>query len=191
MSGSLRKLLPTIILVAVAILAGATDIFSNTVHDVVGKLFEEYGKKVLPFAIHLLIGGIFINVAYLLYSPIRDGVNKALQKQGASDRGKNLAIKALQLGYWGLAVFFVAAIIAPDLLLHFSPKLKEEDDISLVGLDVKGKVIDIGYLSTRIEGADGLLVVPNREVWSRAVKLGKPVKAPSPIILPPGYSPDK
>ena len=77
------------------------------------------------------------------------------------------------------------------VLLHFSPKLKEGDDISLVGLEVKGKVLDIGYLSTRVEGPDGLLVVPNREVWSRAVKVGKPVKAPSPIILPPGYSPDK
>jgi small-conductance mechanosensitive channel len=221
LSGSLRKLLPTILLLAVAILAGATDIFSNTVHDVVGKLFADYGQKVLPFAIQALIGGIVINIAYLLYQPIRGGVEKALQRQGTSERGKNLALKTLQLAYWGLAVFLAAAIIAPDLLsklflgisllgaaltlamqgaandfisgvlLHFSPKLKEGDDIALVGLEVKGKVQDIGYLSTRIDGPDGLLVVPNREVWSRAVKVVKPVKAPSLIIIPPGVNLDK
>jgi small-conductance mechanosensitive channel len=221
LTGSVRKLLPTILLVSVAIIAGATDIFSNTVRDVVSKVFAEYGQKVLPFAIQALIGGIVINIAYLLYQPIRSGVEKALQKQGASDRGKNLALKSLQLVYWGMAVFLAAAIIAPDLLsklflgisllgaaltlamqgaandfisgvlLHFSPKLKEGDDIALIGLDVKGKVQDIGYLSTRIEGPDGLLVVPNREVWSRAVKVVKPVKAPSLIIIPPGVSLDK
>src|SRR5437868_12260563 len=105
--GTLRKLIPTIVLVSLAIIAGATDVFSSTVHTLVAKLLTDYGKKILPFGVNLLIGGIVLNFAYLLYSPLRDGLQKALQKQGASDRGKNLAVKALQLVYWGSACFFV------------------------------------------------------------------------------------
>jgi len=214
LSGHLRKLLPTIIMVGLAIVAGATDIFSSGVRDAVVKLFQEYASKLLPFAVSALIGGIILNVAYLLYQPLRDGLARAMSHSGASDRGKNLIMRGLQLFYWGAAILISLTIVAPDvlskvflggslliaaltlalqgaandficgMLLQFSPRFKLGDDISIVGMDVKGKVKDIDYLSTEVQSADGMIRIPNREVWAKAVKVLDVQAQKSSIIMP-------
>ncbi len=217
----MRKLLPTIVLLTLATLAGATNVFTASVHQLVAKLFVDYGQKVLPFAVNLLIGAVIINVAYLLYHPLKEGLSKALQNSSASPRGKDLAIKALQLGYWAIAILLVATIIAPDvlskfflgasllggaviwamqgaandficgMLLHFTPKFKIGDQITIDGKTFSGEVIDIGYLATRIKASTGLFVVANRDLWQCATQVVDPVKPKSLIILPPGVDLDR
>lgn len=214
--GTLRKLVPTLFLIAVATLAGATDVFSAKVHELVGKLFFEYGQKLLPFSVNLLVGAIIINVAFVLYQPLREGLERALASQGSSERGKNLVLKTVQLLYWGGAILIALTIVAPDvlskvflggslllaaltlalqgaandfisgLMLQFGPKFKVGDEIDVIGMNVTGKVVDVGYVSTHIESADGRVVVPNREIWTKAVKVVKPQEPKSLIILPPG-----
>lgn len=219
--GTLRKLFPTLILIALAVLAGATDIFSHQVREVVSRLFQEYAQKLLPFSVNALIGFVVLNVAYLAYAPIKSVLIRAMESSGASERGRNLVLRGLQLLYWGGAIFIALTIVAPDVLskvflggslflaaltlalqgaandficgglLQFSPRFKLGDNIQLVGLDVKGKVKDIDYLTTEIESAEGPVRVPNREIWSRAVKVIKPEPPKSLIILPPGVSLEK
>lgn len=212
--GHARKLLPTIILVVLAVLAGATDVFSHQVRELVTRMFQDYATKLIPFALNALIGCIILNVAYLVYHPLRDGLARAMASSGASERGKNLVMRGMQLLYWAVAIFIALTLVAPDvlskvflggslflaaltlalqgaandficgMLLQFSPRFKIDDDIQIVGMDVKGKVKDIDYLSTEVLAADGLIRVPNREVWAKAVKVVKAEPAKSPIILP-------
>ena len=84
----------------------------------------------------------------------------------------------------GFGVFSAALVIslkglANDLLsgvqLSFSNKFKVGDYVEIVGLaGVKGLVQDVGYVSTTIHNPDtpedDTIVVPNRELWNRAVK---------------------
>src|SRR5215471_10432190 len=219
--GTVRKLFPTLFLILVAVIAGTTDVFSHQVREVVSKLFQEYGKQLLPFAINAVIGFVVLNVAHLMYAPLKSVLTRALASSGASDRGRNLVARGVQLLYWGVAIFIALTIVAPDILskvflggslflaaltlalqgaandficgalLQFSPRFKLGDTIQLIGLDVKGKVKDIDYLTTAIDAADGPIRVPNREIWSRAVKVLLPEPPKSLIILPPGVSIEK
>jgi hypothetical protein len=86
----------------------------------------------------------------------------------------------LTLALQGIANDFIAGI-----LLNFSPKCCVGDEIELVGLAVKGKVTDIGYVQTVVETPTERFEVPNREVWSRAVK----VQTGNPCPVPPTQAP--
>ena len=217
--GAVRKLLPTIVLVVLAVLAGATNVFTSEVHKLVAKLFQDFAKQLLPFAVNALVGAIVLNLAYLLYHPLRNALLRVMKSGQASERHKNLIVRGMQLAYWGVALFVALTIVAPDVLskvflggsfliaalivalqgvandlicgimLQFSPRCKKGDEICPIGLEnAKGTVDEIGYLSTRIETADGVVRVPNREIWARAIKVVAPVKPPSLIILPPGVT---
>lgn len=174
--------------------------------------------KLLPAVQNLLLGGLMLAIAWLVYNPIRNILNRALDSSGASQRGKVVVIRGAQLLYWGIAIFLSASVIAPEalskmfigvslfgaaltlalqgmmndficgVLLSFSPRFKIGDEVQLVGMEVKGKVVDVGYLATIIETSDSTVTVPNRELWSRATKNMKPAPPPpSKIILPPGF----
>ncbi len=174
--------------------------------------------RLLPSLQNLLLGGLLLSIAWLIYNPIRNILNRALDASHASQRGKIVVLRASQLLYWGIAIFLSASVIAPEalskmfigvslfgaaltlalqgmmndficgVLLSFSPRFKIGDEVQLVGMEVKGKVVDVGYLATIIETSDATVTVPNRELWSRATKNMKPAPPPpSKIILPPGY----
>jgi small-conductance mechanosensitive channel len=127
-----------------------------------------------------------------------------------------MVIRSLQLFYWGITGFVIASLVAPDLLgklflgvtmftaalalalkdiatdfvsgtlMQLTRRFNVGDNVQMIGVDVKGKVSDIGYLSTRITTSEGVSIVPNRNMWGNSVKILKPVRS---IILPPGYQP--
>ena len=127
-----------------------------------------------------------------------------------------MVLRTTQLLYWGITLFVIASVVAPEVLgklflgisvftaalalalkdiasdlfsgtlLQVTRRFNVGDDIAMIGLDVKGKVVDIGYLSTQIKNTEGLQIVPNREMWGKSVKI---LKVTSMIILPPGYEP--
>ncbi len=209
-----RKFLPTAILLLLLTLAGATDIFSVQVQESMRSIFLEYLQKLQPFAINLVIAGILANLAWLFYKPIWSGFEVVLARTEASAQGKDLSLKLFKFFYWAIVVFLVLSLTAADflgrfvvgfgvfgaaltlsmqgaandficgLLIQFCRKVSEKDEVMLVGLDVKGKISQVGMLSTIVETSGELIHVPNREVWSRAVKVFKPAK--SSILLPPG-----
>lgn len=217
----LRKLLPAIALIAVAIVAGSTDLFSAQVQQFTLAALKERAAAFMPIVLDLVVAGVVLNIAWLLSGYVNKIAEKALERSGASDRGKQLGIKVVQMLFWGIAIFIVLSMFASELmgkfvlgfsvlgaaltlamqgaandficgvLMQFTQRVRDGDEIKVIGLaEVEGKVRDVGYLSTVVESADGVLSVPNRKIWESALKVKKNVPAPSKLILPAGFKRD-
>ncbi len=211
----LRKLLPTILLLTVAIVAGGTDVFSSQVQEFVSTTFKKRGAELMPMVWDLIIAGVILNLAWLLYEPLKKVALKAFDRTSVSPRGKQLGMKVVQLGFWGIATFLVLSMFASEfmgkfvlgftllgaaltlalqgaandficgVLMQSTQRVQPGDNIKVIGLEVEGKVKDVGYFTTVVEGEDGVLSVPNRKIWESALKVKKP--APSKLILPPSW----
>lgn len=211
-----RKFIPMLVLLVLFALAAGTDIFSASIRESLQAAAVAYFHKLLPFAIDLLIAALMVNLAWLFYKPVMSGFERILDRSGASPRGRELSIKLLKFFYWAVVVLFVLTLTAAEvigrfvvgfgvfgaaltlsmqgaandficgLLIQLTRKVTENDDVKLEGLDVKGKVSNVGYLASTIESDTDLVRVPNREIWARAVKVAKPKK--SSILLPPGVN---
>ncbi|MGD9679655.1 MAG: mechanosensitive ion channel domain-containing protein [Candidatus Obscuribacterales bacterium] len=206
-----KKFLPLIILIALAVLAGGTNVFSDALQNQVVEVFRKYLEQLVPMSANIFAGLLILSLMYVLYDPLTVGVDRALAATSASNRGKVFVARSLRLAYWVGAVIIGVSFIAPGffskialgvgllgaaltlalqglandliagVMLSFSPKVQVGDDIELVGLSVKGKVSDIGYVMTVIQGSGERFSVPNREIWSRAVRTSLPK---SSIIRP-------
>lgn len=209
-----RKLIPTVLLVTLVVVAGSTTfLFGKGVHEAIRQQFVAFGASMLPHVIHILIGCIALNIAWLLHAPLGKALDKIFETTGVSPRARNLTTKIIKAGYWSLIVFVVLGFTASEflgklaisfgtigvaltfvlqgvaqdavcgLLVQFTRKVNEGDEIELD--KVKGKVTNVGYLSTTVSVPEGTDHVPNREIWSKTVRVLKPKK--SPIILPSGF----
>lgn len=213
---TLRRLLPTIVLIILAVLAGATDVFSTTVHEIFSKSLKERAIGLMPYAVNLLIILILANIAWLLYHPLMRALERVLNNSGASERGKQFAVKVLKLVYWATITLVILTFFASELMgkvvlgvgvfgaaltlamqgaandfisgvqMQFTKRVRSGDTIQIVGMDVTGKVLDVGYTSTVVEAADCLISVPNRQVWDHAIKVKKPEPEQHHILMPPG-----
>lgn len=172
--------------------------------------------KFLPMVTNFIIGALWLLFAYLIYGRVKSGLQRFLTHSKGSERGKLVVRRATALGYWVIAIFVGLSFMAPDLLtklflgvsivgaaitlalqgvardfvcgvfMQFSPKFEIGDEIQVVGIDVKGKVVDINYLNTFIQTADGKITISNGELWSKAVK----VVANTPSAPPPPAPPE-
>lgn len=195
-----KKFLPLILLVVLAIIAGGTNVFSDAIQNQVVDVFKNFLMQLVPMSANIFVGLLILSIMYLLYDPLSAVLDRALKATGAGSRGKTFVSRSLRLSYWVVAVIIGVSFIAPGffskialgigllgaaltlalqglandliagVMLSFSPKIQVGDDIELVGLAVKGKVSDIGYVMTVISGSGEKFSVPNREIWSRAVK---------------------
>jgi len=68
--------------------------------------------------------------------------------------------------------------------------IQKGTSVSLSKLTLK-QVVDIGYLSTIVKLPDGEVTIPNKDIWSKPVKVVAESKPTSLIILPPGYDPER
>ncbi len=223
--GWLRKALPTLILLALVVVASFTEWLPAGLHQSIIDTLKGFGAKLMPMVGDLLVVALFLSIARLLYSPLSNGVCKALDRSGASNRGKVMVQRSLQLIYWGMAIFIAATMLAPDLLgklflgvslfgaamalalqgmmkevisgalLQLMPKFEVGQYIEVVGIaDAKGKVVDIEYLSTKVESPSGPIIIPNSKIWENPVKLVPPPPPPAPpkslLLLPgdPGFN---
>lgn len=205
--GIFRKLLPGIVLLTLTYLAGGTDVFSSTVHEHFSKALADYGSSLGPFAANFLAGALFFWVCWAAHPLLKKWYERLLNRTTATDRIKSLISQSLKLSYWFLAAFVSLSFIAPDLLskvflgvslfgaaialafkdiardaisgffLAFNPHFGLNDTIELVGTTVKGKITAISYVQTSIETDDGTIVVPNGDMWAKAVKVYKAAAA--------------
>jgi small-conductance mechanosensitive channel len=203
LSGVFRKLLPVIVLLSLAYLAGGTDVFSSTVHQHFSKALSEYGTKLGPFAANFMAGALFFWVAWILHPLLKAQYERLLNRTRATERIKSLVTQSLRLVYWFVAAFISLSFIAPDLLskvflgvslfgaaialafkdvardaisgffLAFNPHFTLGDTIEVLGTQVKGKITAISYVQTSIEAEDGTIVVSNGDMWSKPVKVFK------------------
>ena len=175
--------------------------------------------KLIPLGVNALVAVIFLGISYLFYKPARAALVRTLDTTGASSRGKTLILRSLQTGYWVFTVFVVASVVAPEVLsklflgvsilsaaialslqcvasdlvcgvfLQMTRRFQPDDNISIIGMDVKGKVVDIGYLSTVVKVEGGSVAIPNRDMWAKPTKVNDPPK--SLIIIPDGVRIEK
>jgi small-conductance mechanosensitive channel len=215
---SMRAACVVVAVICIAILAGGGQMLPDVIEKMQMVQLKALGLKLVPLGVNLLMGALVFSVSYLLYGPTKTALTRTLDHAGAHDRGKTMVVRTMQLFYWGVTAFVVASLVAPDLLgklflgisvftaalalalkdiasdmfsgtlMQITRRFNVGDDVAMIGMDVKGKVVDIGYLSTRIVNAEGVQIVPNRSMWGNSVKILKPV---SKIILPPGYQPPK
>jgi small-conductance mechanosensitive channel len=196
----LKQLLPTFILVALAVLAGATDVFSEQVHQVMGSSFKEFFESAKPYIVRLLIAAVTVNIAWLCYHPLCCRINSMLNRAGASERSTDVTSKVVKLAYWALVSLFVMSFFSTDLMgkvvigfslfaavaikgsaedfmrgvqLQFGKRLKKGDEVEIHGLPIAGKVVDVGYLETLIETPNGTSSLSNCDVWSHAITVKK------------------
>jgi len=199
-----KKLVPLIIIVGLASIFAGTDVLSAAVQTQIVDVFKEYVKGLVPYTANVFVGLIFVCLANLLYDPMKAGLEKALNLSQADERGRRIVSRSVLLAYWLIAIIVGVSFIAPDflsklvvgfglfgaaialalqgiandfiagVLLNFRPKFCVGDEIELIGVAVKGKVVDIGYVLTVLDTAEGTFTVPNREVWSKPVKVTKP-----------------
>lgn len=171
-------------------------------------------EKLLPLGANALIAVLFLSISYLFYKPARNALVKTLDNTGASPRGKTLLLRSMQSIYWVFTVFVVASVVAPEVLsklflgvsiisaalalslqgvasdlicgifLQMTKRFQPGDNIQIIGMDVKGKVVDIGYLSCVIKVEGGNVAIPNRDMWAKPTKVNDPPK--STIIIPTG-----
>ncbi len=202
----LRKVLPLVILVGLAITAGGTNVFSEAVQTQVVQVAKDYLAAIKPLMGNIFVGLLFASIAYLAFDPIMLLLTKALNATKCDERGCRLISRTVNLFYWVLTIFISISFIAPGflsqllvgaglfsaalalsfkgiaydficgVLLNFTPKCKVGDSIDIVGFKVEGKVSDIGYVMSKIETADGVVSVPNRELWDRPTNIRDPQK---------------
>lgn len=210
-----RKLLPMAVVIVLGVIGGFTDWFGQGVQDSVRATAAELLTLVKPMAAKLILALFLLNLAWFLYSPLIAAVQKVLDSTAASPRAKDLTVKLLKFGFWGATVFMIFTFAAADflgqfvvgfgvlgaaltlamqgaandficgLLIQFCRKINDGESVVVEGLGVQGKVVNVGYLSTIIDAVNGVVHVPNREIWARAVRVMKP--EPSKLILPPGF----
>ncbi len=199
-----KKAVPLVIIALLATVFAGTDVLSAAVQTQIIDVFKTYVSGIVPYTANIFVGLIFICLANLLYDPLKAGMEKALNLSNADERGRRIVSRAVLLIYWLIAIIVGVSFIAPDFLsklvvgfglfgaaialalqgiandfiagalLNFRPKFCVGDEIELIGVAVKGKVTDIGYVLTVLETENGTFTVPNREVWSRPVKVTKP-----------------
>ncbi len=202
-TGIFRKLLPGVVLLTLTYLAGGTDVFSSTVHEHFSKALSEYGSsprsllRQLPGRRAVLLG--LLGGTSVLEGLVR----ASAQPHSATDRIKSLVTQSLKLSYWFIAAFISLSFIAPDLLSKVflasacsAPPSRSPSRTSLAtpspasswlsirtsvsvtqsrwsGTTVKGKIRAISYVQTSVETDDGIIVVPNGDMWSKSVKVYK------------------
>jgi len=211
---SKKRVLFTLVLIALAVVGGVTDSFSKVVHASLQQAFVDYFHKLTPFAVSLLVAAIMYNIASIFYKPICAGVEKVLEKSGVPQRGQDLSLKLTKFLYWAVTVFLILSLTESELLgrfvigfgvfgaaltlalqgaandficgvlLQVTRKISVGDQIKIEGIEVEGKVTSVSYLSTVVETEAEMIHVPNREVWSRAIKVAK---LHSSLIIPAGY----
>lgn len=214
---NIGKLLPMLTVLTVALVAAYTNLFGHGVSETVHAVLMDVWETVKPMAKNLLIGLFLVNIAWLLYSPLCNAFEKVLCRSGCTPRTKDLSVKLFKFLFWALTLFLLFTFAAADvlgkfvvgfgvfgaaltlslqglandficgLMIQFSRKINEADNISL-DEKTQGKVLSVGYLSTIIDGDGAVIHVPNREIWSRAVKVMKPAPKKSLLWLPPDYT---
>ncbi len=78
--GWLRKALPTLILLALVVVASFTNWLPAGLHQSIIDTLKGFGAKLLPMVGDLLVVALFLSIAHLVYTPLSTGVCKALNR---------------------------------------------------------------------------------------------------------------
>lgn len=98
----------------------------------------------------------------------------------APDWLQNVVVSSsIVVGVVGFAAQKALGNVVSSLCLHLLPKVSEGDYVTITGSDgkpiVEGKILEIGYLNTRILLKDGRVhTLPNSVLWDNGTIIGEP-----------------
>jgi len=92
---------------------------------------------------------------------------------------------------FALSLQGVASDLWCGIFIQVTRRYQVGDMVEVIGMEkVKGKIMDVGYVSTVVKVADGLVSVPNREMWAKPTKISQEEKK-SLLILPDGFKDER
>ena len=92
---------------------------------------------------------------------------------------------------FALSLQGVASDLWCGIFIQVTRRYQVGDMVEVIGMEkVKGKIMDVGYVSTVVKVADGLVSVPNREMWVKPTKISQEEKK-SLLILPDGFKDER
>jgi small-conductance mechanosensitive channel len=198
MKALLKKALPIVMLVLLAVLTGAADWLKSAAHVSVWQTFKDAIVAVGPFARHVLIAGIIAYLAYWRYPSARARVqnwcSRLVTHSNVTPRVTEVTQSAFPLIYWvvtavicayaldsslfiysgailvGIGYLYKAELnhLGAGILMQLTAKAKIGDEITFD--QTTGKVLEIGPLYTILQASDGEIRINNDDLWSKAIK---------------------
>lgn len=113
------KLLPIIVVVALMAFFGNTEWFSKDLHNQIVEHLKAGAAQLMPILMNLGIAFIVVYAGYLVFKPMRCGVERCLTSAAAagfSNRGKRFWILLFQAAFWMVLATIAARIIAPTFV---------------------------------------------------------------------------
>ncbi|HEY9758332.1 MAG TPA: mechanosensitive ion channel family protein [Oculatellaceae cyanobacterium] len=122
MKSLLKKALPIVMLVALAVLTGAADWLKSATHVSLLQTLKDAIVAVGPFARHVLIAGIIAYLAYWRYPSARAHVQawcrKLVSQSGVTPRVTEVTQSAFPLIYWVLTAILCAYALDSSLFIY-------------------------------------------------------------------------
>ena len=203
-----KKFLPLLLIAVLVFVAFKTDIINEAIQTHLVAAMKEHFGDLVTLSVNVVVGLVFISLMYLIYDPLRHGLEVAMNEYGVRKDAITLTLKVGNLLYWTITIFVGVSFIAPNflsklflgftfigaalvlalqnfannfvagLMLTFSPKFQVGDKIDLIGVDADGVVLSVGYLSTKVRSDDGAEI----SIANRDL-WEKPVKAINPASI--------
>lgn len=122
MKSLLKKALPIVMLVALAVLTGAADWLKSATHVSILQTLKDAIVAVGPFSRHVLIAGIIAYLAYWRYPSVRGHVQawcrKLVSHSGVTPRVTEVTQSAFPLIYWVLTAILCAYALDSSLFIY-------------------------------------------------------------------------
>src|SRR6185437_16113439 len=146
-------LLPTIILIAVAVLAGGTDVFSRQVHLIVSKGIHDKLIEWVPYLVNFIFAIAILNLFGLMHHRCQCWAEKLLNGFTATRPISVLGSKLFNIVYWLIACLLAASFFAPGFIAQLTAGLT----FVTAGLTValQGLIKDF-YAGIMLDGPDGI-----------------------------------
>jgi small-conductance mechanosensitive channel len=146
-------LMPTIILIAVAVLAGGTDVFSRQVHLIVSKGIHDKLIEWVPYLVNFIFAIAVLNLFGLFHHRCQCWAEKLLNGFKATQPLSVLGSKLFNIVYWVIGIFIAASFFAPGFIAQLTAGLT----FITAGLTValQGLIKDF-YAGVMLDGPDGI-----------------------------------
>ena len=193
-----KKALPILLLVALAVLTGAGDVLKAAANVTVWQTIKTAIIGLEPFARHVLIAGIIAYLAYWRFPFAKTRVStwsqKVVSHSSVTPRVTEVTQSAFPLIYWVVTAVLVAYALdssvfiytgavlvgigylfkselnhlAAGIIIQLIAKVKIGDHISFDSTE--GTLLEIGPLYSRIQTAEGELRINNYDLWDKCIR---------------------
>ncbi len=110
------KFIPTVVLIALTVVAGGTDVFSSVFHQLVAKSLSDWTTWLAPHLVTLLLGATALSLAHVAHGYLSCWLGDAMDGWSVSDDLKNFMVGLFRVLYWIAITYFTIAFFLPELM---------------------------------------------------------------------------